>query len=269
MDVRKLSRVYESQLMPNWEGRFAPFLLESFPQDIPAKSTLLEMGCTTGRFTTEIVSRMPEASRLIAVEDVRELMEQARLKIPPEKKKKVFFKKERPDSLSFADETFDGVFSGGLATIYEMRKVLEEAARLLKKDGFLLIGTALKGSFQELLDVFREVLEKEDLIAAQDRLDEFCERFPDRIRANRMLANAGIVESRVRNQEMSIHFKDGLDLMASALVRRYCLEECLGLIKDRGWREGVLAGMIRALDTYFPDGMELTVVMGRLEGSKL
>ncbi|MBW1873137.1 MAG: methyltransferase domain-containing protein [Deltaproteobacteria bacterium] len=269
MDVRKLAKAYEKQLRPNWDDRFVPFLLESFPEELPPKATLLEMGCATGRLTTEIVRRLPEGGRLIAVEDIRELMEIARLKVAEADRKQVFFKKERPDSLSFADGTFDGVVSGGLATAYHLNSVLNEAARLLKKDGFLLLGTVLQGSFQELLDIFREVLEKEDLIPVQEELDQICQRLPDRLAAKRLLANVGIVDNIVRIQEETVHFDNGLEFVIAPLIRQHCLDECLGLIKDRGWREGVLAGMIRALDTYFPDGIDLTLIMGRLEGNKL
>ena len=123
--------------------------------------------------------------------------------------------------------------------------------------------------FQELLDIFREVLEKEDLIPVQEELDQICERLPDRLKAKRLLANVGIVDNIVRAQEETVHFDSGLEFVIAPLIRQHCLDECLGLIKDRGWREGVLAGMIRALDTYFPDGIDLTLVMGRLEGNKL
>jgi len=269
MDIRKLAKSYESKMLPNWDERFVPFLLESFPDELPPKATLLEMGCATGRLTTEMVQRLPEGGRLIAFDDIRELMEIARLKVAEADSMKVLFKKERPDSLSFADGTFDGVVSGGLATTYDLNSVLNEAARLLKKDGFLLMGTVLQGSFQELLDIFREVLEKEDLIPVQEELDQICERLPDRLRAKRLLANVGIVDNIVRAQEETVHFDSGLEFVIAPLIRQHCLDECLGLIKDRGWREGVLAGIIRALDTYFPNGIDLTLVMGRLEGNKL
>jgi ubiquinone/menaquinone biosynthesis C-methylase UbiE len=269
MEAHKLARVYEKEVAPHWEGHFVPFLLESFPAELPGKATLLEMSCATGELTTEIAARLPETGRLIAVEDVRELMDLARPKIPADKRKRVFFKKERPDALTFADEAYQGVFCPGLPTIYDLPVVLTEAVRLLGKDGFVLIGALLSGSFQELLDVFREVLEKEDLLAAQDKLDAFCARLPDPPTANRMLSAAGLIECRARARTVSIHFENGLDLIGSALVRCHCLEECLGFIKDRGWREGVLAGIIRSLNTYFPEGIDLTLVLGRLEGVKL
>lgn len=268
MDPRKLAQCYEEEILPGWDHLFVDFLLEEFPEQQPEKPSYLEIGCTTGRLTEEIVTRLPDGGRLIAIEDVRELMDIARQKVISFDRKQVFFKKEPADQISFANEAFDGVFAAGLATVYDLSTVLAEAARLIKPDGFALLGLPLRGSFQELLDVFREVLEKEDLNQAQDDLDRLTKRLPDRPEANRMLAKAGLVATRVSMREESIHFENALAFLQAPLVREHCLESCLSLIDDRSWREGVLAGMVRSLDTYFPNGIDLTLVMGRLEGSR-
>jgi len=268
MDVRKLAQCYEEEILPGWDRLFVQLLLDSFPEQLPAKASLLEIGCTTGSLTEEIVARLPEGGRLIAIEDVRELMEIARRKVASFDRRQVFFKKEPADKISFADQTFDGVLSAGLATVYDLKSVLSEAARLMKPDAFILLGVPVQGSFQELIDIFREVLEKEDLVRIQDMLDRLTQRLPDRPGASRLLNDAGLVETRVGLQEHSIRFDTALTFLQSPLVREHCLESCLALIDDRSWREGVLAGMVSSLDTYFPDGIELTLVLGRLEGTK-
>jgi ubiquinone/menaquinone biosynthesis C-methylase UbiE len=268
MDPHKLAKVYNTQVMPYWEERFVPFVLEAFPSELPPKSTLLEIGCASGRLTEEISNRLPSGCRLIAIEDNRDLMEIARKKVPDAARKQVFFKKEPPDDLSFADETFDGVLSGGFPPSYNLEAALREATRLLKKDGFLLIGSPLKACFQELLDVFREVLEREDLFPAQEELERHCARLPDRLGANRLLIEVGLAECRVETRESVVRFDNGIQLLQSPLVQQHCLDDCLDLVPDRGWREGVMAGMIRALDTYFPNGIELTLLLGRLQATK-
>lgn len=268
MDPRKLAKSYEQEVLPEWDERFAPFVLEAFPDTFSSRCTLLETGCLTGRMTTEIIRRTPPTTRLIAVEDNRDLLEQARRKIPEEDRKRVFFKKEDPRRLSFAEATFDGALSACIPPAYRLEEVLAEIQRLLVKDGFALLGTPLRGSFQEVLDVYREVLEKEDLVAVQEELDAHCQRLPDRLQAGRMLSRAGLVEGRIHQRQETVRFADTLSLVSSALVRTHCLDALLELVRDRGWREGVLAGMIRALDTYFPGGVEVTLVMGRLEATK-
>jgi len=268
MDPQKFAKVYENDVRPHWEDQFVPFLMESFPPNLPPKATLLEMGCASGRFTTEITSRLPPGCRLIVVEDNRDLLEMTRKNFGAEDRKRIFFKKEPPDNLSFADDTFDAVFSGGFPPSFDLRAALKEATRLLKKEAFLLMGAPLQGSFQELLDVFREVLEKEDLIPIQEELDRYCARLPDRLGANRMLIEVGLADCRVETRNYLVNFKRGIQLLESPLVRQHCLDDSLDLIPDRGWREGILAGMIRALDTYFPGGIDLTLVLGKLQATK-
>jgi SAM-dependent methyltransferase len=268
MDPRKLAKAYETEVMPHWEDQFVPFLLEVFPDELPAKSTLLEMGCASGRLTTEIAIRLPPGCHLIAVEDNPDLLEMGRNKIVWEDRKRVFFKQEPPDNLSFADGIFDGVLSGGFPPAFDLQTALREATRLLRPGAFLLMGVPLMGSFQELVDVFREVLEKEDLVPVLAELDRYCARMPDCLAANRLLIEVGLTECRVETRDYPIGFDTGIQLLESPLVRQHCLDDFLNLISDRGWRKGVVAGMIRALDTYFPDGIEMTIVLGRLQAIK-
>jgi SAM-dependent methyltransferase len=268
MDSRKLAQCYDSDVGPGWDERFVPLLLEAFPDELPAKANLLELCCATGRLTEEILERLPAQGRVIAIEDGRELMELAKQRVAEVGGRRVFFKKEAPEKITFADATFDGVLAAGLPPIYDLRKVLAEAARLLKPNGFLLLGVPLQGSFQELFDALREVAEKEDLIPVQDGLDRIQQRLPERVTANRWLQEAGLVETRTRVQAACLAFPGALALLQSPLVRAFCLEGCMALIPDRSWREGVLAGMVKALDTYFPAGIELSLNLGRLEATK-
>ena len=83
-----------------------------------------------------------------------------------------------------------------------------------------------------------------------------------------MLIEAGLAECRVESREHQVKFDQGIQLLEAPLVRQHCLDDSLDLIPDRGWREGILAGMIRSLDTYFPGGIELTIVLGKLQASK-
>ncbi len=268
MDSRKLAQCYDSDVSPGWDERFLPLVLEAFPDELPAKASLLELACATGRLTEEILERLPPQGRVIAIEDGREMMELAKQRVADLGARRAFFKKETPDRISFADGTFDGVLSAGLPPAYELPRVLAEATRLLRPDGFLLLGVPLQGSFQELFDVLREVAEKEDLLPVQDGLDRMLRRLPDRPTANRWLQEAGLVETRARATPACLAFPSAIALLQSPLVRAHCLEACLALIPDRSWREGVLAGMVKALDTYFPSGVELSLQLGRLEATK-
>lgn len=269
MDKRLLLKNFAAQHAPHWEEPFRAWVGEEFPECLPEKASLLELCCSDGGLTRQVAARLPPGGRLIATDDVRELMDLARQHLGPVIGKKVFFKRETPEELTFAPATFDGLYAAVLPPRYHLEQVLAEASRLLRKDGFVLLGVAMRGSFCELVDVFREVLEKEDLVRTQEELDGLLERFPRRSQLQRLLSTHGFIDSRIKQRTHTIHFERGLDLVSSVLVQRHCLEPCLELIADRGWREGILAGMVGSLDTYFPGGIDLTIEMGRLQADKL
>jgi SAM-dependent methyltransferase len=98
------------------------------------------MGCAGGRFTFEIFSRLPPGGRLIVVEDNRDLLEKVRKNVGAQDRKRIFFKKEPLDKLSFADGTFDAVLSGGFPPSFGLRAALKEVTRLLNRNGLLLMG---------------------------------------------------------------------------------------------------------------------------------
>ncbi len=268
MDPEKLAKAYEDTIFPLWDEPFTRMLLENFPETLPAKPMLLDLACSTGHLTEKLLGRLAEGGRVVAIDDIRELMEIGRHRVLDFDRKQVFFKKEPPDHLSFADETFDAVLAAGLPPKYEILKVLGEARRLMLPGAFLRLGVAMEGSFQEVFDVFREVLEKEDLTQTQDALDQLIRRMPNKATCTAMLEEAQLEDIGVRTENFNIPFPDALPLLQSPLVREYCLDACIKLIPDRSWREGVLAGMIRALDTYFPDGFELSLNLGVMEATR-
>ncbi len=269
MDPKHLAQCYEKDHLPHWDGVLTEWLLEALPDQVPERVAWLELCCSSGALTAELAGRLPAGGRLIAIDEVRELMELARQKVPPERRRQVFFTKERPDALSFSDSTVDGVLAAGVPPVYELEQVVREAYRLLGKDGRLLLGVALRGSFQEIFDVLREVLEKEDLNPALEGLEKLARRFPDAAEAGRLLSRQGFIECRVRQRTHQVRFDSAMELVSSSLVRRNCLEACLALIPDRGWREGVLAGLVAALAVYFPGGIDVTLQFGRLEATRL
>ncbi|RME30609.1 MAG: class I SAM-dependent methyltransferase, partial [Deltaproteobacteria bacterium] len=216
-----------------------------------------------------LLDRLGDRGRLIATDDVRDLLEKARARLGEKAGKKVFFKRERPDALEFAPATFDGVCAAGLPVEYSLEAIVQQAARVVRPDGFVLMGIAAEGSFVEIFDLLREVLEREDLARELDQLDRLQARLPDKRRILELLQTNDFIECSVHVKQHRIEFERGIELVSSCLVQRQCLESCLSIVRDRGWREGVLAAVVKAIDTYFPQGATLTINMARIKGVRL
>ncbi|RME25755.1 MAG: hypothetical protein D6806_07365, partial [Deltaproteobacteria bacterium] len=75
MDVRKLLKNFENQHLPHWEKPFADWVLEGFPEKLPEKPNLLELCCSNGELTAALLDRLGDRGRLIATDDVRDLLE--------------------------------------------------------------------------------------------------------------------------------------------------------------------------------------------------
>ncbi|PCJ87761.1 MAG: hypothetical protein COA57_04190 [Flavobacteriales bacterium] len=89
---------------------------------------LLEIGCGTGLFT-EKVSKATSAS-ITAIDISDDLLEVARKKLP-----EVSFKIDDAMNLSFADESFNGVYGSSILHHLDMEKAIEEIYRVLKPEG--------------------------------------------------------------------------------------------------------------------------------------
>ena len=66
LKVEKLARIYDDEIAPVWGTRFGKMLLRNLA--VPAKGQVLDISCGTGYPTTEILRRMSEGSRLIAID---------------------------------------------------------------------------------------------------------------------------------------------------------------------------------------------------------
>src|SRR6187397_2642722 len=109
LKIEKLARIYDEEIAPVWGARFGKMLLRNL--SVPQKGQVLDISCGTGYPTVEILRRMTEGSRLIAIDASSALLDVARRKIAdlgPLGKKGVFFRTESAvPKLSFADEVYD------------------------------------------------------------------------------------------------------------------------------------------------------------------
>ena len=174
LKVEKLARIYDDEIAPVWGTRFGKMLLRNLA--VPPKGQVLDISCGTGYPTTEILRRMSEGSRLIAIDASSAMLDVARRKVAdlgPLGKKGVFFRTESPvPKLSFADDVYDLVVCNlGLAEMPSVEVALRDFARVAKKGGEVRCTLPLSGTFQEFHDLYREVLIKHDKHEALDRLD--------------------------------------------------------------------------------------------------
>jgi SAM-dependent methyltransferase len=95
LKVEKLARIYDDEIAPVWGSRFGKMLLRGLA--LPERGQVLDVSCGTGWPTIEILRRMTDGSRLIAIDASSAMLDVARRKVSdlgPLGKKGVFFRTE-------------------------------------------------------------------------------------------------------------------------------------------------------------------------------
>jgi ubiquinone/menaquinone biosynthesis C-methylase UbiE len=271
LKVEKLARIYDDEIAPVWGTRFGKMLLRNLA--VPEKGQVLDISCGTGYPTIEILRRMSDGSRLIAIDASSAMLDVARRKIAdlgPLGKKGVFFRTESPvPKLSFADDVYDLVVCNlGLAEMPSVEVALRDFARVAKQGGEVRCTLPLAGTFQEFHDLYREVLIKHDKHEALDRLDRHIARYPTFEHVERCMKSANL-DGAMEAEEFTLLFKSSREFFFAPVIEYGPLAEWKEIAGNGQEMQDVFWYIKEAIDAYF-DGrpFSVTVKAGCLIGKK-
>ncbi|HET9626731.1 MAG TPA: class I SAM-dependent methyltransferase [Kofleriaceae bacterium] len=270
-EVEKLARIYDDEIAPCWAARFARLLLRDLA--LPARSQVLDVACGTGYPTLEILRRMTEGSRLIAIDESSAMLDVVRRKVAALGRlagKGVFFRTQSAvPKLAFADEVYDLVVCNlGLADMPSIAGALRDFARVAKPGGEVRCTLPLAGTFEEFHDLYREVLVKHDRHDALERLERHVARYPASDVAERWLAEAGLAGS-VEIEEFSLLFRSSREFFFAPVIEYGPLAEWKAIAGDGDDMQDVFWHIKEAIDAYFAGGpFQLTVRAGCVMGKK-
>jgi ubiquinone/menaquinone biosynthesis C-methylase UbiE len=270
--VEKLARIYDAEILPVWGTRFGKMLLRNL--SVPEKGQVLDISCGTGYPTVEILRRMSEGSRIIAIDASSAMLDVARRKIAdlgPLGKKGVFFRTESAvPKLSFADDVYDLVVCNlGLSEMPSLEIALRDFARVTKLGGEVRCTLPLAGTFEEFHDLYREVLIKHDKHEALDRLERHIARYPTIDHVERCMAGANL-EGGLEAEEFTLLFKSSREFFFAPVIEYGPLAEWKEIAGNGQEMQDVFWYIKEAIDAYF-DGrpFQVTVKAGCLIGKKV
>jgi ubiquinone/menaquinone biosynthesis C-methylase UbiE len=269
-NVEKLARIYDDEIAPCWGRRFGKLLLRNL--ELPERGQVLDVSCGTGYPAIEILRRMTDGSRLIAIDESSAMLDVVRRKVAALGlgKKGVFFRTESAvPKLSFADDVYDLVVCNlGLADMPSIELALRDFARVAKPGGEVRCTLPLAGTFEEFHDLYREVLVKHDKHDALDRLDRSLARYPTYDRAERCLAGAGLA-GRVEIEEFSLLFRSSREFFFAPVIEYGPLAEWKAVAGAGQDMQDVFWYIKEAIDAYFAGGpFHVTVRAGCVIGRK-
>jgi len=271
LKVEKLARIYDDEIAPVWGTRFGKMLLRNL--SVPERGQVLDISCGTGYPTIEILRRMSEGSRLIAIDASSAMLDVARRKVAdlgPLGKKGVFFRTESPvPKLSFADDVYDLVVCNlGLGEMPSLEVALRDFARVAKKGGEVRCTLPLTGTFEEFHDLYREVLIKHDKHEALERLEKHIARYPSVDHVERCMKTANLTGG-LEYEEFSLLFKSSREFFFAPVIEYGPLAEWKEIAGGGQEMQDVFWYIKEAIDAYF-DGrpFQVTVKAGCLIGRK-
>ena len=271
LKVEKLARIYDEEIAPVWGTRFGKMLLRNL--SVPDRGQVLDISCGTGYPTVEILRRMSEGSRLIAIDASSAMLDVARRKIAdlgPLGKKGVFFRTESPvPKLSFADDVYDLVVCNlGLSEMPSLDQALRDFARVTKLGGEVRCTLPLAGTFEEFHDIYREVLIKHDKHEALDRLDKHIARYPTIDHVEQYMRGANLTGD-IEAEEFTLLFKSSREFFFAPVIEYGPLGEWKDIAGSGQEMQDVFWYIKEAIDAYFVGRpFEVTVKAGCIIGTK-
>jgi len=272
LKIEKLARIYDDEIAPVWGSRFGKMILRNLR--VPERGQVLEISCGTGWPTVEILRRMGDGARLIAIDASSAMLDVARKKVQalgPLGKKGVFFRTESPlPKLSFADDVYDLVVCNlGLDEMPSIDSALRDFARVCKQGGEVRCTLPLAGTFQEFFDIYREVLVKHDRHEALDRLDEHIARYPSGEDLQQSMRAAGLA-GEVVVDEFALLFKSSREFFFAPVIEYGPLQAWKEIAGNGQELQDVFWYIKEAIDAYFgARAFQVTVKAGCLIGRKV
>jgi arsenite methyltransferase len=265
----KMARVYDDEISPIWSHRFGRMLLRGL--ELPPKAMVLDVGCGTGYPCLEILDRMDEHGRIIAIDPIGALLDVARKKAGELAGKRIFFRSEAPVAkLAFADEVYDLVFSNlGLMLLDNPQRALQEFTRVTKAGGKVIVTLPLRGTYGEFYDIYREVLTKHDQHDILQRLEAHIAKTPEPETVASWLEDAGLEQTEVELEQFSLLFKSSREFFFAPVIEFGPLSAWKEVAGKGQVMQEVFWNIKEAIDAYFSDrAFEITVKAGCFRGIK-
>jgi ubiquinone/menaquinone biosynthesis C-methylase UbiE len=265
----KLARVYDDEILPIWTQRFGRMIVQAV--EPPAKAMILDVSCGTGYSALEILRKMDDQSRLIAIDSSSALLDVARKKAGDLSGKRIYFRTENVGTrLPFTADVYDIVACNlGLSEVDDPATTLRDFVRVAKPGGKVVCTLPLAGTWGEFFDIYREVLVKHDKHPILEKLDEYIAEIPDASTVEEWGRAAGLADARVDIDEFTLLFRSAREFFFAPIVELGPLPRWKDIAGKGQDLQDVFWHIKQAIDAYFGDrAFQVTVKAGCLTGTK-
>jgi ubiquinone/menaquinone biosynthesis C-methylase UbiE len=257
----------DAVVVPRWSTLFGRAIVARIPKGIRAQ--VLDIGCGTGHPAFDILHKLGDGGRVIAIDRDHALVDLARRRALEEVGRRIFFKIESAQDMSFGDEVFDIAVGNLVAGTNADDDILAELLRVLAPSGRLLLTRPLSGTFDEVLDMFREVAILRDDTSLTRRIEQLAAQKPTRAAWQSQLEAASFEEVKVDVEEVRLPFHKAREIFTDPMLQVVAAPEWRWLSGGQQGNDPVLEQVERMLDTYYGRGpLSLTVQVGIAQARK-
>ncbi|MEZ4448842.1 MAG: methyltransferase domain-containing protein [Nannocystaceae bacterium] len=250
---RRVARVIDREIAPVWNDRFARLIYRNLPQR--NGQFVLDLHCGPGHSTAEILQRLDDTSRVLAIEPDETLVEIAKTRVRSEWRNRVYFKAGNFDDVtSMAASTYDLVVANlVLAEGVELAPALGELMRVTKPGGHILGTLPLAGTWDEVEDIFAEVLRDAGLTQAVRRLERLRTLRPPAPLLGETLRQLGLGRDHfvVEHERLQMIFPSGREFLFAPVVEHGPLRLWKAIIGSDGSPQELFWRLKESIDTYY------------------
>lgn len=246
-------------------------MLERCSSDLPAPTgtTVLAAEARCGAVIDRWLQALPADTRMMALESSGPMLDEARSRIAEKEHQRIFFVEQRVNSLSYADDVFDGACClHGLVSARQTSEGLAELTRVVSPGASVVVCVPLASSFSEFYDLLDESLRAAGLIDALPRVDEMRADLVTPSDLAYIADETSLEDIEVDELRWDVAFGSGREYLYSPLIQETFFPHWVGAIRSSD-RDEILDYITDAIDTYWMEQtLETTVKAGLVTGRK-
>ena len=263
---QKLARVIDREVAPIWHDRFARMLLRELPSN--SGTFALDIHSGPGHTTAELLQRLDESSRVVALGRDPWLMQVSKTRVKPEWKRRVYFKAgDMDDVTGMADDTYDLAIANLVLgeQVVDWQAALAELVRVTKPGGQVLATLPMYGTWAEVEDLFEELLRDEDMRREVVTLQKLRRRRPKPSQLVAGLRDIAVGEDDVvvEHERFELLFRSGREFLFAPVVEHGPLGLWKAIIGRAEKPQALFWRFKEAIDTYYAGRvLAVTVIAG-------
>jgi ubiquinone/menaquinone biosynthesis C-methylase UbiE len=262
---KELAFLHDLYVATDWGERFAE-LVDAHIK-LPKEGRALYVAAGTAGHAIALHERAGEKLELVCVDESDDYLELARAKAAAAKEP-TKFQREVPDSLSFADESFDLVLgNASMLPGHDLRKVVAELVRVTASGGTVAWWLPTASSFGEFFSIFWEALLNADLEDHGVDVEHLITEMPTVSDVEKLATEEGLDDVQSWTTREEFDYQSGEEFLNSPLISDYLLPGWLSSVPEAA-RPRVQEELARIIDEErhtgeFPLTMKATLVVGK------